>query len=308
MDTADRLRRAIKHPNLFGRGANRLYHRRFNRRAYNTDGIDIFDEDWDALLILDACRYDMFAEHHELPGRLESRISRGSATVEFLRGNFVDRSLTDTVYVTANPQFYRNRERLPTNLYDVVNVWQEDGWDEQHQTVLPATVNEYARDAATTYPNKRLIVHYIQPHYPFLDSETAFDKNHLNVENPNQERLWDQLMTGKLQMSRDEIWQLYVNNLLAVLPHVEELMAELAGKVVVTADHGNMVGERASPIPVKEWGHPRGIYTRELVEVPWLVSENGARREITAEEPIHENEEVDTDVVSERLSNLGYVE
>ncbi|OYR62119.1 hypothetical protein DJ71_23875 [Halorubrum sp. E3] len=308
MDTIDRLLRAAKHPNLFVRGANRLYHRRLNRRAYNTDGVDIFEEDWDCLLILDACRYDMFKQHHDLPGQLESRTSRGSATVEFLRGNFFGKSLNDTVYVTANPQFYRNRERLPTELYDVVNIWQRDGWDEEHQTVLPETVNEYAKEAAATYPNKRLIIHYIQPHYPFLGSEGSFDKNHLNAENPDQERLWDQLMTGELEMSRDSIWQLYVDNLLAALPYVEELMTGLTGKVVVTADHGNMVGERASPFPITEWGHPRGMYTEQLVTVPWLTFENGPRRETVAEEPINEREDVDTDVVSERLADLGYID
>jgi hypothetical protein len=308
MDTIDRLLRAVKNPNLFVRGANRLYHRRLNRRAYNTDGVDVFEEDWDTLLILDACRYDMFEEHHELPGELESRVSRGSATVEFLRGNFVGRSLHDTVYVTANPQFYRNRERLPSELYEVVNVWQRDGWDETHQTVLPETVNEYARKAATTHPNKRLVVHYIQPHYPFLGSDTSFDKNHLTVEDPEKERLWDRLMTGELRLSRDAIWQLYVDNLRAVLPCVEELMRELTGKTVVTADHGNMVGERASPFPVREWGHPRGMYTEQLVTVPWLIFENGRRREIVAADPITERTDVDTEVVTERLADLGYVD
>lgn len=308
MDTVNRLLRAAKHPNLFVRGANRLYYRRLNSQAYNTGGVDLFDEDWDYLLILDACRYDMFEEHHDLPGQLESRISRGSDTVEFLRGNFVGKSLNDTVYVTANPQFYRNRERLPTELYDVVNIWQRDGWNEEHQTVLPETVNEYAKDAATAYPNKRLIIHYIQPHYPFLESESSFDKNHLNVENPDEEHLWDRLMTGKLEMSRDSIWQLYVDNLRTVLLHVKELVTELTGKVVVTADHGNMVGERASPFPITEWGHPRGMYTEQLVTVPWLTLENGPRRETVAEELINERENVDTDVVSERLAALGYID
>jgi len=31
-----------------------------------------------------------------------------------------------------------------------------------------------------------------------------------------------------------------------------------------------MFGERASPIPIQEWGHPEGIWTDKLVKVPWL--------------------------------------
>ena len=302
-----RLLRALKNPNLFARGANRLYHRRFNKRKFNSDGINVLDEDWDNLLILDACRYDMFEANHELPGRLESRISRGATTVEFLRGNFVGRELEDTVYVTANPQLYRNREHLLTEFHDVINVWQRDGWNDEHQTVLPETVNKYAREAADTYPNKRLIVHYIQPHYPFIGSQTQFDKNHLNVEDPQGEQVWDQLMTGKLKVSRESIWDLYVDNLLVALPHVEELMTTLQGKTVVTADHGNMVGDRASPIPINEWGHPRGIYTEELVKVPWLVFVNGPRREIESESPVNQVNDVEDSVVSDRLENLGYM-
>jgi hypothetical protein len=38
------------------------------------------DEDWDTLLILDACRYDLFAEEVPFGGRLESRISLGSSS------------------------------------------------------------------------------------------------------------------------------------------------------------------------------------------------------------------------------------
>jgi len=306
MKIAERLIRAAKSPNLFGRGVNRLYHRRFNRRRFNTDGVDVFEEDWDNLLILDACRYDMFANHHELPGRLESRISRGAATVEFLRGNFVDRSLEDTVYVTANPQFYRNRDRLPTDLHDVINIWRTDGWDDEYQTVLPETVNEYALEAIDRYPHKRLVVHYIQPHYPFLGSETSFDKNHLNLEQPDEERVWDQLMTGRLNVDRDVLWQLYVDNLLHALPHAEALMTALSGKTVVTADHGNMLGERASPVPIKEWGHPRGIYTKQLVKVPWLVYDEGPRRSVVAEQTDDAHEAVDEDIVTERLEDLGY--
>lgn len=306
MNITDRLRRAVESPNLFGRGANRLYHRRFNSRSYNTGGTDIFAEDWDVLLVLDACRYDTFEAHHDLPGRLESRVSRGAATVEFLRGNFVGRTLADTVYVTANPQFYRNRDRLPTDLHAVVDVWRADGWDEDHGTVLPETVNEYARQAADRYPEKRLVVHYIQPHYPFLGSDTSFDEGHLDAEDPDEERLWDRLMTGSLDVPPVEVRRLYVDNLVRVLPHVEKLMRDLTGLTVVTADHGNMLGERASPVPVREWGHPRGIYTEHLVTVPWLVYDEGPRRSVVAEQTDDVCEDVDDGVVSERLSDLGY--
>lgn len=308
MNTFARLARAVRNPVLFARQANRLYHRRLNRRQYNHDGVDIFAEDWDTLVILDACRYDMFEQYADLPGRLESRISRGSATTEFLHANFGGRDLRDTVYVTANPQLYRNREAIDTRLHDVVDLWREDGWNDDHGTVLPETVTQFALDAASDHPRKRLIVHYVQPHYPFIDSGTDFDKRHLAANaNKNGENVWGQLITGALDSDPEDIWPPYVANLERTLPHVRELLETIEGRTVVTADHGNMLGERSFPLPIIEWGHPRGTYTEQLVRVPWLISENGPRRRVEMGTAATD-ETADEGIVRERLRELGYAE
>jgi hypothetical protein len=306
MNTLARLSRALDHPVLFARHANRLYHRRFGTRDHNA-GTAIFEEDWDTLAVLDACRYDMFERRSRLPGRLERRRSRGSATTEFLRANIDGRDLRDTVYVTANPQLHRNRESIRASFHDVIDVWSEDGWDDDEGTVLPETVTEYAVRAAREYPHKRLLVHYMQPHYPFVESATAFDKHHLDAQEAG-ENVWSQLMFGDLDVDRAGIWRLYEDNLDRVLPHVESLLEAIEGRTVVTADHGNMVGERSFPLPIREWGHPRGTYTHELVTVPWLVHENGPRRTVRTEEPAADSTGVDEEVVADRLRNLGYAE
>jgi len=81
MSIIQRLKRAFRNPRLFARGLNRLFHRRGGLRSEHTAGIDTFDEDWDTLILLDACRYDMFKSNSQLEGSLSSRISKGSATV-----------------------------------------------------------------------------------------------------------------------------------------------------------------------------------------------------------------------------------
>lgn len=300
------LRRGIQSPNLFFRELNRLYHRRLNRREYNTAGIDVMNEDWDNLIILDACRYDMFEEKNELPGTLTSRISRGSSTREFLKANFRNREMLDTVYITANPQLYRHQDWLNCKFHEVRHVWQEEGWDESHQTVLPETTTKYAMEAADEFPNKRLLVHYIQPHYPFLTtSGQPFDNSQAFLK-PDEAGSWNQVMSGELDVSPEEIWKAYRETLDRALPAVEDLILQLEGKSVVTADHGNMVGDRAYPFPIQEWGHPRGIYTKQLVKVPWLVQKQGERPEIIAESPTEQCTDIDSDVVQERLEDLGY--
>lgn len=305
MYSLSQLRRGIRNPRLVLREANRLYYSQARTRPFNTEGVDIFGEDWDNLLILDACRYDMFEEYADLDGRLESRISRSSSTQEFLNANFRDRKLLDTVYVTANPQFYRHQDWLKTTFHEIRHIWQEDGWDEQYRTVLPETTTDYALQAASDHPEKRLIVHYIQPHYPFLTDDGGTYRDDEIFLKPDKTGFWERVMTGDLNVTQSEVWDAYVRTLQRALPAVERLIAGLDGKTVVTSDHGNMVGERASPIPIKEWGHPRGVYTEELVKVPWLVIESGERKEIVAEEPIA-GHDLTSDVVEDRLQDLGY--
>ena len=302
-----RLRRGFSSPNLFIRELNRWYHRRLFTRPYNTDGVDIFGADWDNLLVLDACRYDMFAGEHELDGRLESRQSRASSTREWLRANFDGQELLDTVYVTANPMLYRHRNSIDVTLHTVVHVWQTDGWDQTHKTVLPETMTDRALAAAEEFPNKRLLVHYIQPHYPFLaDTNQPFENSQAFLK-PDEPGSWHQIMTGKLSVDKQTVWQAYQGTLNRAFPSVERLIDGLEGKTVVTADHGNMVGERARPFPIVEWGHPRGIYTKELVTVPWLVVD-GERRDIVAEEPVESTvSDVSNTQVEKRLEDLGYV-
>ena len=322
MYTLSQLKRAVDTPSLFFREVNRLYHTRGNRR-FNRKGIDIFAEDWDNLLVLDACRYDMFRDQHTLPGRLESRISQASHTSEFLRANVADRDLRDTVYVTASPMYYRNRETLNARFHDVVEVWKEGGWHESYRTVMPETMVTFALDAAERFPDKRLVVHFLQPHYPFV-GETGvanFDLDDLAFE-------WDAAFSDEFTFSDELLRQAFCENLDVALPHVDELMRALPGRTVVSSDHGQMIGERSRPIPSVEYGHPPGTYTEQLTKVPWLVFENGPRKEIRHEEstaPLSsrssehggtprldvetsgERDDADEDLVTDRLESLGYL-
>lgn len=146
----------------------------------------------------------------------------------------------------------------------------------------------------------------MQPHYPFLTDKIEIDKGHLNDPNVEGQNIWNQIMEGTIDMAVDKLWELYISNLIQILPAVKRLMTSLEGRTVVTSDHGNMVGERAFPVPIREWGHPRGIYTEPLVKVPWLIYENGPRREIIAEPSQDSHDETDDEIVTERLRNLGY--
>lgn len=288
---------------------NRLYYTHAGTREYNPDGVHIFEEEWDNLLILDACRYDMFERalvDSGLCGTLSKRTSRGSNTEEFLDANVAGADLLDTVYVTANPMFERHADRLDTRFHAVINVWQEEGWDEEHNTVLPETITDYASEAAEQYPHKRLLVHYIQPHFPFIGSDVGFGAT---IPDPQDQGfdLWTQLRLGDLSTPAETIWEAYDANLELTLPHIERFVRTHGGKTVVTADHGNMIGERSFPFPIEEWGHPAGLYTPELVTVPWFECEYKSRKDVVAEPSTEEDTHSDERLVTERLENLGYM-
>jgi hypothetical protein len=216
--------------------------------------------------------------------------------------------MLDTVYVTASPMFHRHQESIGGRFHAVVDVWRDYGWDPEFRTVLPETMTEAALEAAERYPNKRLLVHYLQPHYPFLGptGRANFDLDRLDFQ-------WDEVATDTLGISRDVVVRAYEENLDVVLPSVERLLHSLGGKTVVTADHGQALGERSFPVPMREYGHPPSIYTEALVKVPWLVHENGPRRRIVAEEPVDHAQQEQADdesesVAQERLEALGYID
>lgn len=302
------IKRGVQNPSLFLREVNRVYFALTKGGLFNKEGVDIFKEDWDTLIILDGCRYDIFADTEYFPGKLERRISRGSHTSQFIYGNFHQRELLDTVYTTASPQLKRRsiNGEVDATFHAVYNVWDTDRWDEDEGTVLPDDMVEAAIEILNKHPNKRHIFHFIQPHYPFIDSDIDDEFRTITREEKTQLDIWEALFSGDVQLEPADIWEAYQGNLQIAISEVNKLLDYELGKTAVTSDHGNMIKERSFPLPVTEWGHPIGIYTPELVNVPWKVINSENRRDITSGEA-HKEETVDENVVEKRLQDLGYV-
>lgn len=275
---------------------------------------NVMSEDWDNLLLLDACRYDVFKMRNTIPGDLEHRISKGSYTGGFFEGNFEGSSHHDTVYVTANP-VPRVEEwcsvDIDTIFYDTVDVW-KDHWDKNVNTVRPEPVAEAIRSVQAEYTDKRILGHFVQPHQPFIGDigreieergMRAYDKLGEGTTDSGKQ-IWERLERGEL--STDRVWKAYVENLDLVLPHVQDLCDDLTGKTVVSSDHGNLFGEFAWPFPVRKYGHPPGIHTKQLVKVPWLETDFETRKEITSEPPVQTDSQTDEKKRLERLRHLGY--
>jgi hypothetical protein len=245
-------------------------------------GVRVLDEDWNNLVILDACRYDVFQELNTIPGVLERRISRGSNTREFLVENFKKHTacsrLDNIVYVAGNPFVTMLLSEGPYKIYP---VW-DYGWDDSIRTVPPSVIVRETLEARAKNPDKRMIAHFMQPHEPFLslglDNDSGFSGLRNSVLEGRGEweggEVWDLMEKGKLD--REEVLKAYRNNLKLVLPFVQQLVNALSGKSVVTSDHGQLFGERPHVLyPFRVYGHRNALHVRGLVEIPWLIVDAG---------------------------------
>lgn len=302
----------IKNPYKLIREMNVLYHTRFHHHNYNPGGIDIFEKDWDNLILLDACRYDTFKKTSDLPGSLTKVQSRGTHSKEFVKANFSNRELHDTVVVSANSYYKKLAKEHNIDLHDVFILLNEEAelsekWPDMYEAYgnridPPELVSRKAIEVAEEYPNKRLIVHYMQPHRPFIGPNGIEKFSHV------PEPMTDSIKSGEYDVTRQDVREAYKENLELVLDDVDKLMRELEGKTVVSGDHGELLGEGQSPLPLTTYGHVHGVYTPELTEVPWLEYDEGTRKNIVSEEPSEATEvtEKEMDKIDERLEKLGY--
>jgi arylsulfatase A-like enzyme len=274
---------------------NRAYNHWRSNTDYNANGIDIFNQDWDNLIILDGCRYDKFSEIHNFDGDLESRISRGSKTWEFVRANFRDKELYDTVYISDNPWYGKLAEELNSELYHY-ELFNQDSFDET--VTHPKTATDEAIEYASRFDDKRCIIHYYQPHEPYFNKDGT-ERHRMVSTCPARQRYEG--------YSQADIIDAYESTLSLVLTEIKRLLAHLDGKTVITADHGELLGERMWPIPMKNYEHPEGVYVDELVRVPWFVINHQNQKQIVEAEQPAEKTKLDDEVIEEQLQSLGYL-
>lgn len=246
----------------------------------------ILTDEWETLVILDACRYDSLRDRNPFDAECRKRISQAPNTEPWFIKNFAladEELLEDVIYISGNPKA-SSQNIDPDRLFRLEEVFNRQ-WDAEHGTVPPDTVTETALNIHSQFPDKRLVVHYIQPHGPFY-----------GADRPDLfQRRYQPLREGSVTV--DEVRRAYHQCLDYVLSDVERLVAHLSGDVVVTADHGEAFGESGV------YGHPPWAYMRQLLEVPWI-------RTTGAGEPYQESETdrstSPTPSVEEQLRDLGY--
>ena len=297
------LRFAANNPSKTFNYLQQLCYDFYFSQIHNHNGVDFMSQDWDNLLLLDGCRYDLFKEANNLDGELTPIQSPASETDEFLEKTVGEKKFPGTVYFTANPQITKTK----TKFHDIHHLWDEL-WDENLNTVHPAKLTDYVLDHVDDYPQKRLFVHFVQPHIPFIGptgqriDQSPFQGGVMSERSNKHDYIWNMLREGNI--TKQTVWKAYRENLKIGLQEAERLVSELDGKTVITSDHGNSIGEWGI------YGHAPNRHIESLTKVPWFERPTNERKIITEGEVMSgiemKNKDTTNRDVKDRLAALGY--
>ena len=269
------------------------------RRLPFRRGTPVYEREWDVLVVLDACRYDMY---QRVVGDSDALLSVGSTSTEWMDNTFTDRyaeAVASTAYVSANPYSHK----LDASRFGLIDdVWR-DHWDEDLGTIPAEPVTDHGIAVARTGDYDRVICHYMQPHFPFIADGEGFGRlgrGGFGLGDDDSVNVWDMVERGELDP--EAVTEAYDANLAYVFESVETLLENVDGTVAITADHGNALGEWGM------WGHRAYVPSMALKKVPWDVREATDRGSYTPDfDPDAVEEDADEDV-TDRLRALGYTE
>lgn len=253
---------------------------------------DILKSDWDILIILDACRYDIFKEvvGSEFFGSvIQEANSEAACTSKWLRKHFLNsKDYRDVVYVSGNPYINSYDIKFPSSevFYDVLNSWEYE-YDDCNR-IEPSGVTLDAKNVLL-FARNRVIIHFLQPHYPYKFAFLKFNPLELLYKiipkgflgkllkavkgNKGTKKLLVESRAIRVEehykfvYSDEQIREAYKNNLISVIPYIKKIISEEKNKkIIVTSDHSEYLGENGI------YGHG-GMVNDFISTVPYVIIE-----------------------------------
>jgi len=272
----------------------------------------IAKKDWNVLLLLDACRVDYLEKAVGDGVKINPVNSMANVTYRWVN-RFVDQmQAMPFIYFTANPVASRELSNYDQSAFNfqIVRVY-EEGWGKYGPLHLPS-VHPYAMNcAAVEYlaeygQPEHMIVHYLQPHAPYIGRRSIpfaswgnAMKDDLTKEVTKIRKIKKYGKKGELPI--EEWREAYLDNVSLVIRYALALVEDLAGKVIITADHGEMLGEN------DEYEHSAPPIYPELMVVPWIEIERGGKPSATIPHLVGNEDEAGTEVGTiDKLKALGY--
>ena len=262
---------------------------------------------WNILIILDACRADFFDTHWPC-----TEVVNATANVTYRFIHKLARILVEqeVLFITANPVVSRelaNYDALPNYHFSVARVY-EYGWGHygplKLPSVHPVTVNQVVTEYLAEFGQpRRMVIHYLQPHAPYIGQhslpQACWGNNMNDALSLEMNRMPEIKAAGKAgQLDISKLRMAYYENVELVAGYVKALLPSLCGNVVITADHGEMLGEN------NEFEHSCLPIYPELMTVPWRVEDRGPYQATPIARKFTETEDAD---VKAKLAALGYM-
>jgi len=220
-------------------------------------------EDWDNLMIFDACRYDYFEKIYlkYLKGELKKAHNRGiSYTFDWFDEMFDGKY--DAVLYTAAPfavrENFAERWTYTDHFVDVVGH-QDIDFDHEKGTSPPKLINEAVRKHDW---NGKRVIRYLQPHPPFLDTPLE----ELTRGKGKIQRTEQALVEGRI--TEQGLRDAYEKNVRVAFEGAVDLIPDLDGTIVITSDHGTALNENSYLFHTRS--HPEMPC---LNHVPWFAVE-----------------------------------
>lgn len=279
-------------------------------------GQHVYERDWDLLVVLDACRVDAVeavADEYDFVETVDTITSVGTSSEEWLGNTFTrdhEAAIADTAMLSANgytQELFETGKEPPSRRpvpvgapsWDIVDagdfglldhVWRY-GRDETLDQVPPRVLTDRAIEVGRSGPYDRLVVHYLQPHSPYIARAIWEDRA------PTEQERDSRAAYNSGELSAEGLRELYRDNLRLVLDEVELLVENVdAETVAITADHGELLGE------LRVYGHPSGLPHPDLIRVPWIET-TATDRGTRDPEPVDRSGRCD---VTDHLEALGY--
>jgi hypothetical protein len=230
----------------------------------------IHNTEWSTLVLLDACRFDYFKRQNRIPGELREIKSRAYHTWNWLQDNFPDKY--DWTYFSGHPYVdgATRSQKWNGNLHfkTVIPIWRF-AWNDRLGTVHPESVAAVVKNIKYD----KAIVHFIQPHGPWIGKTKWL--NPWTLSEYTQHQIMGDWKAIFAKPDPVFFRRCYKDNLELVLNTVEKLLLSLKPPVIVTADHGEMLGEKGLYLHgavEKSKAHiPYPAWAQEFLKrVPWL--------------------------------------
>ncbi|MFC2154733.1 hypothetical protein ACFLRC_04560 [Candidatus Altiarchaeota archaeon] len=265
----------------------------YNELGDGGEFVNLMEEDWDVLILLDAARYDKFRDTYKpyLEGDLQPAIAPSTCTIEWL--NKVFPNVYDNVtYISSNPYVNKGETEnynaglgyiAKNHFSEIREVWLT-GYDESLGSIPPDEITNAFLEEVKKKPNTRYILHYMQPHYPYIGEKhrpPAEDRQRSKLGRFIEDELGNSIFwfvariyhyNRKIPEEKiveekgiDGLHRAYTENLEVALESISHIPEEYDGKILITADHGEFLGE------YEIYRHSCSLFgVKENTEVPWM--------------------------------------